>query len=677
MTVDDMAPLEKLSRDTKRVASRLDRRGAGHLVDMYYRFQEHRIAINNQVNSLDEAGQPVEVLSHFYTQTHQLEKQLVSVLGKWALGRKEGAWAQSVLGIGPVLSAALSAYIDITRAPTAGAIWRFCADEETEILTEDGWKRHHELNKNDIVLTFNKKTHYCEWQPVQAVNRYDGTHEMVSMETRDHSSLTTTNHSWFIRDNYSGQWKNVKSEDLLKRVHRAIPCAAPCVDVPVEAKYSDALVELVAWFITEGSPHINGGINISQSERVNPENVARIRVALDAYALGAWSEYDESNQALKWYLGTRASKEILAHVTCTKDGNYWSKVVSPSFIRNLTKAQLELFTSTAIAGDGNVHRGDSISIGQKKREPLEPIQMAYQLLGIRTHLYQRKWAGDWCLQTFKRSEFWPSNALRPNSTRRHRLTTYVGTVWCPTTPNGTWVARRNGTVYVTGNSGLDPTLIWVSKEKVGVMLTEVGGWPSDGGRLVKTPAEMDEDDEHAFEIEDPRVREVVVKLAAKLNRRPSTLVRMAINDDGLLTKDKILAAGARRPYNAKLKVVAWKIGDSFVKVSGREGAFYGHKYKDRKAVEQVKNMAGEFAHLAREALETRDIKDAALRATYESGKLPPGRIELRARRYAVKLFLAHWHEMAYKAHYDADPPLPYPIAILGHKDLIPVPMRSE
>jgi hypothetical protein len=29
---------------------------------------------------------------------------------------------------------------------------------------------------------------------------------------------------------------------------------------------------------------------------------------------------------------------------------------------------------------------------------------------------------------------------------------YNGIVWCPTTETGTWIARRNGRVYVTGNS---------------------------------------------------------------------------------------------------------------------------------------------------------------------------------------------------------------------------------
>ena len=31
-------------------------------------------------------------------------------------------------------------------------------------------------------------------------------------------------------------------------------------------------------------------------------------------------------------------------------------------------------------------------------------------------------------------------------------TTYTGVIWCPTTDNRTWLARRNGTIYFTGNS---------------------------------------------------------------------------------------------------------------------------------------------------------------------------------------------------------------------------------
>ena len=40
--------------------------------------------------------------------------------------------------------------------------------------------------------------------------------------------------------------------------------------------------------------------------------------------------------------------------------------------------------------------------------------------------------------------------------------------------------------------------------------------------------------------------------------------------------------GEKRHYNTKLKTLCWKIGESFVKVSGREDAHYGKVYLVRK-----------------------------------------------------------------------------------------------
>ena len=165
--------------------------------------------------------------------------------------------------------------------------------------------------------------------------------------------------------------------------------------------------------------------------------------------------------------------------------------------------------------------------------------------------------------------------------------------------------------------------------------------------------------------------------------------------------------GQKRPWNADLKVLCWKIGDSFVKFSGRDDCFYGQIYKQRKmyevdrdnAVRQIpagaqvndgvftldgenhtvyliggKQFYGGNAKAAFETLQQKNIKDKETRKLYESGHLPPGRLDLRARRYAVKLFLAHWHEQAYRNHYGTEPPLPYPIAFLGHAHKIESPV---
>jgi len=45
----------------------------------------------------------------------------------------------------------------------------------------------------------------------------------------------------------------------------------------------------------------------------------------------------------------------------------------------------------------------------------------------------------------------PKMAARHNSKFEITEEKYTGIVWCPTTRNGNWLARRNGTVYYTGN----------------------------------------------------------------------------------------------------------------------------------------------------------------------------------------------------------------------------------
>jgi hypothetical protein len=134
-----------------------------------------------------------------------------------------------------------------------------------------------------------------------------------------------------------------------------------------------------------------------------------------------------------------------------------------------------------------------------------------------------------------------------------------------------------------------------------------------------------------------------------------------------LDPTKVWEKKTKRPWNASLKTLCWKIGQSFMKFSNQEECRYGHIYRERKQLELQRNEAGHFAEQARGALTRKRYgEETGARKSYEAGKLPPAHLDARARRYAVKLFLAHWHEVAYVAHYGAKPPLPYPIAILWH-----------
>jgi len=131
--------------------------------------------------------------------------------------------------------------------------------------------------------------------------------------------------------------------------------------------------------------------------------------------------------------------------------------------------------------------------------------------------------------------------------------------------------------------------------------------------------------------------------------------------------------GQKRPWNASLKVLCWKLGESFVKVSGNADAFYGQLYKQRKDSEVARNEAGDFAAAARAALAAKRFRDdTTARKCYEAGKLPPAHVHARARRYAVKIFLSHFHG-EWRRLEGLPVREPYAVAILGHGHLTSPP----
>ena len=122
-------------------------------------------------------------------------------------------------------------------------------------------------------------------------------------------------------------------------------------------------------------------------------------------------------------------------------------------------------------------------------------------------------------------------------------------------------------------------------------------------------------------------------------------------------------ANTKRPWNGSLKRLCFLIGESFVKVSGYENAVYGHAYVVRKARETEKNERGDYADQAKRALAEKKWRDdTTAKKSYEAGKLPPGRIHMRAKRWATKLFLAQYHQVAFEIAYKKPPPLPYILA---------------
>jgi HK97 family phage portal protein len=333
-----------------------------------------------------------------------------------------------------------------------------CADAETEILTTRGWLRHDQVTTGDTCLTLNTSTGMAEWQPVSSVHVFeDGPYPVIKMENLSHSSVTTPDHRWPVMisgrpggsDGY--QWRTTETLPWDARI-----CAAAPAVTPAEPKWSDALVELVAWLWTEGWHNEHGSVTLTQSERVNPGNTARIRAALtevfgsagelQVRSWPSWREDHDERAVVHFRLNARAGRQLLEHAP--------GKVVSTEFLSQLTRAQLELFYQASMDADG-IKRpsGRGAVMAQKDRARLEAFQVACALTGRSGAIRGPGVAGMYTMSI--QVTPWRKPKGHPGQYVTHET---ADLVWCVQTPNKSWFARRNGTCYFTGNTVEQSTL---------------------------------------------------------------------------------------------------------------------------------------------------------------------------------------------------------------------------
>lgn len=329
-----------------------------------------------------------------------------------------------------------------------------CMDERTEILTGRGWLTLDELSLDDEVLGYDPDQRVSHWERLTGINihpAYERT--LIAMRHRSHSSLSTADHRWPIESADYRVAKTITTAEVNSK--SSFFRAAPVANVPQQAKYEDAFVELVGWFCTEGNVGTSHGgpsnyIKIHQS-MVNPDHVDRIRHALTTLFGPDAGPFPRTGRTLPttpmWRETAPSSRpHERVFVLNTVAGALLqevapNRVMRPEFVAALTRAQLELLWATWLAGDGC----DEVSIGQKDRARLEPLQMALALRGVGSSL--RETAIGWELHAYRSNRFTMQSR---NATIEE--VPHSGRVWCPTTESGYWLARREGKTFITGNS---------------------------------------------------------------------------------------------------------------------------------------------------------------------------------------------------------------------------------
>lgn len=316
----------------------------------------------------------------------------------------------------------------------------YCVDKKTQLLSKRGWLSYNDIKKNDEILTLSLENNQSQWTKIDELFIKEVDMKMISFEGRNFSALVTPNHRWAV----SKRWKNkdkyfFETTNNLDKHEYFIPRKAD-IKLNNKKKYSDEYVALIGWIITEGcykkyKDYLSDIIVITQSYKVNNEKVCEIRNILNKLNID-FKERKTSNGCINFSFKGKKIKKDFPKKTLTLD-----------FIHLLTKEQLHILIDTIIAGDGWIDQWGTKNLIQKDKGFIDVFAMACVLAGYIPRINQRIKAKDkcWYVKLIQFDYVWTAG-LNPQKVN------YKGVVWCPRTKYGTFLARRNGHIYWTGNT---------------------------------------------------------------------------------------------------------------------------------------------------------------------------------------------------------------------------------
>ena len=193
---------------------------------------------------------------------------------------------------------------------------------------------------------------------------------------------------------------------------------------------------------------------------------------------------------------------------------------------------------------------------------------------------------------------------------------------------------------------------WLGKEKSKKIIDQVIDEMADDGKTITD--------------------EMAEVISARTQWKYQYLCDKARSEKGVWSKDKLIKACSKIPYNASLKTHMWKVGKSFEYLKSNENSLYGRLLSERITLEIQKNERGDFKELCEQRLQEKTYgKDTETFKCYSEGKLSLPEINARSRRWVQKIFISHLFEEMYRVRYNKLPARYYALEHCdGHHDEI-------
>jgi len=328
-------------------------------------------------------------------------------------------------------------YPDIITAGTREApYYTNCLSSDTEVLTREGWRTHDQLQIGDEVLTYNLVTKTLEYQRSRNVYVYGGEWEMVNIRSRTQDQLVTPNHMVLFESGARKGFEFLAPAAHLPRRNFMVRMGARWCIQEDNPAYSDDLLRLIAWIVTEGHFEVdNSAVRITQARK--SRYWEEIKGLLDragiSYSILGTGEGKHKESIFR--IGAHDGKWIR--------GIIQRKILPQELLASLSERQLNLVLLELAKGDGVVRQGRPVRLYTASAE----LAGQYQEIAIKTNKRSVIGYGDGTYYVDivnSRCKSWITDPPARVS--------YEGIVWCIEVPNHTFVARRNGRPFITGNS---------------------------------------------------------------------------------------------------------------------------------------------------------------------------------------------------------------------------------
>lgn len=315
-----------------------------------------------------------------------------------------------------------------------------CFDEETEILTNEGWKGYKELTENSVVMTANKATKALEWNKVQQVYQFDDYKELIHVEGHGLDLMVTDGHG-LVTESVSGKWNYpTAAERFGKRT--TIPLAG--VHDEERLPLSDDEIRFLILFMADGCHERGKYLRIAQSddgkgdyeecirllESLNYDYSKKLRYEAGSVGHGVYRHYD----AYRFYVKSEKARKLVLEYLEPETKNPLRKFTRMSYRQMLIALEMYALTDGCVNPAAKNSR-QLMSYDKEKRDFI-------QELSVRT--------GHRSSMQSKHVTVNSRSTVRVDSSQWEKVP-YDGIVWCVTVPNGTLVVRRGGRTAITQN----------------------------------------------------------------------------------------------------------------------------------------------------------------------------------------------------------------------------------